>query len=172
MVFVNGMKKGVALLVVLVLMSFAMAHKFYLSVTNVVYSEKDRAFQLTSRLFIDDLEQVLEERYGVEAHLATDEEAKISDTYIEKYLRTKFVVEINGETVQYAFLGREYQDDVVICYMELADINFADLKTMTVQNEILTDLFDEQQNVVHFKWMGQKKSFVLIKQNNKGMLNF
>ena len=42
---------------------------------------------------------------------------------------------------------------------------------MSVQNEILTDLFDEQKNIVHVKWKENKKSFVLIRENNKGMLN-
>jgi len=33
------------------------------------------------------------------------------------------------------------------------------------------DLFEEQKNILHFKIKDQKKSFVLIRENNKGMLN-
>ncbi len=155
----------------LLFLSFTNLHKFYVSVTNMVYSEKDEAFQITSRIFIDDLDDLLEERYGIKANLATPEESKIAVDYIEKYFNTKFVIEINGEPVSYTFLGKKYDTDVVICYLEIPNIKLPEVKTLTVQNEILTDMFDEQKNLVHVKWDGNKKSFVLIKSNNKGMLN-
>ncbi len=164
-------KRTALLFTAVLLLSFASAHKFYVSVTNVVYSEKEDALQITSRIFIDDLDKLLEERYGIKAKLATPNEAKVSDEYIEKYFRAKFVLELDGKPTPYTFLGKRYDNDVVICYLEVAQANFEGLKTLSVQNEILTDLFDEQQNVVHIKWKGHKKSFVLIKENNKGMLN-
>lgn len=158
-------------LVLLLTLSFTSAHKFYVSVTNISFSEDDSAFQITSRVFIDDLDKLLKERYGIEAKLATPDEAKIADEYIEKYFRTKFLVEFDGEVVQYNFLGKRYDNDVVICYLEITDVDLSKIKTMSVQNEVLTDLFDEQKNVVHIKWKDNKKSFVLIRENNKGMLN-
>jgi hypothetical protein len=35
---------------------------------------------------------------------------------------------------------------------------------------VLTDIYEEQQNVLHFKMNGKKKSFVLMKDSDKGML--
>lgn len=159
-------------LAMLLLLSFTSLHKFYVSVTNIAYSEKDSAFQITSRIFIDDLDRLLLERYDVNAQLDTPDESKMADAYIEKYFRSKFVVEFNGEPATYTFLGKRYDTDVVICYLEIPNVKLSEIKTMSVQNEILTDLFDEQQNVVHVKWKENKKSFVLIKEKNKGMLNF
>ena len=158
-------------LAMLLFLSFSSAHKFYVSVTNIVYSEEDSAFQITSRVFIDDLDKLLEERYGIKAKLATPKESKIAEEYIEKYFRSKFVVELDGKVVPYNFLGKKYDTDVAICYLEIPNVKLSEVKTMSVQNEVLTDLFDEQQNVVHVKWNGNKKSFVLIRENNKGMLN-
>jgi hypothetical protein len=152
-------------------LSFSIAHKFYVSVTNVKYSEKDSAIQITSRIFIDDLEDVLFQRYDVTSNLATSIESEIAEDYIKKYFNTKFVVEINGEKMDYTFLGKTYDNDVAICYLEIPNIQLAETKSITVQNEILIDLFEEQQNIVHFKMKGQKKSFVLVRDNNKGMLN-
>ncbi|WP_317236556.1 DUF6702 family protein [Allomuricauda sp. F6463D] len=158
-------------LAILLFLSFTSLHKFYVSVTNIEYAAEDNAFQITSRVFIDDLDRLLLERYGVEAKLATPNESKLADMYIEKYFRSKFMVAFDGKQVPYTFLGKRYDTDVVICYMEISDVSLSEIKTMSVQNEVLTDLFDEQQNVVHVKWNGNKKSFVLIKENNKGMLN-
>ncbi|MGD1944932.1 MAG: DUF6702 family protein [Croceivirga sp.] len=166
------MRKSLVFLVVLPLLAFSIGHKFYVTVTNVNYSDKDDAFQVTTRIFIDDFEEVLKERYGIDAYLATDKESAIADEYIEKYLRTKFLVHLNGEQATYNFIGKKYDDDVVICYIEIPDVGLETLKTMEFDNEILTDLFDEQKNIVHVKWNGNKRSFVMIKSNAKGMLNF
>lgn len=164
------MKKSF-LILLLPLFAFTTMHKFYVSVTNVGYSEKDDALQITSRVFIDDMDAVLKERYDIEAHLATDEESDLSREYLEKYLRTKFVVEINGETKNYNYIGKKYDNDVVIFYLEVPELNFPEVKAIQIQNEMLTDMFDEQQNIVHFKIEGKKKSYVLMKENTKGVLN-
>lgn len=166
----NILKKSI-LILILPLFAFATAHKFYLSVTHVKYSEKDGAIQITSRIFIDDFENVLQERYGFDAELATKSESEEADAYIEKYLRTKFAVAINGETASYTFIGKKYDIDVMICYIEIPKVDLATTKSIQMTNEILTDLFDEQQNIVHFNIEGKKKSFVLLKSDTKGMLN-
>lgn len=164
------MKKYLIFFLIPVL-SFTTLHKFYLSVTNINYSEKDDAFQVTTRIFVDDMEEVLKERYGIDAKLATKEESVLADEYIEKYLRTKFLVYLDDEIIPYDFLGTKYDNDVVLCYMEIPAVGLENAKKLGVENEILTDLFEEQKNVVHVKWRENKKSFILIKSNAKGMLN-
>ncbi len=161
--------KKILLVLILPLVAFT-THKFYVSVTNIGYSEKDDALQITTRIFIDDLEAVLLERYEVAANLDADTESKVADEYLEKYLRKKFKVEIDGENKSYDLIGKKYDNDVCVFYIELAKINLDSVKYIQIQNEILTDLFDEQQNVVHFKIKGKKKSFVLLKSDTKGML--
>jgi hypothetical protein len=158
------------LILLLPLFAFTVAHKFYVSVTNVSYSEKEDALQITSRIFIDDLDAILLERYGVEAKLATDHESTLADAYLEKYLRKKFIIEVDGEPIVYILIGRKYDNDICVFYLELPKIELATVKSIQIQNEILTDLYDEQQNLVHFKINGKKKSFVLQKSDTKGML--
>lgn len=166
----NLLKKSF-LIILLPLFAYTTAHKFYISVTNVKYSEKDAALQITSRIFIDDFEKVLQERYNFEAELATEKESEEADAFIEKYLRTKFRVEIDGEKASYSFIGKEYDADVMICYIEVPNFDLTHATSIQIENEILTDVFDEQQNIVHFKIDGRRKSFVLLKSNTKGTLN-
>lgn len=163
------LKKGF-LVIMLPLLAFAGSHKFYVSVTNIGYSAEDDALQITSRIFIDDLEAVLKERYDVEAKLATKDESENATEYIEKYLRAKFKIEVDKKPKAYEFLGKKYDNDLVICYIEASEIDLKNSNSIGVQNEILTDLFDEQQNVVHFKIDDKKKSFVLAKGRSTGML--
>lgn len=159
------------LLVLLPLFAFVGAHKFYISVTNVDYSQKDEAVQIITRVFVDDMNAVLKERYGIQSKLGTDKETTTDVAYLKKYLKTKFVVEINGKKVDYTFIGKKYDTDMLIYYLEVPNVALETLKQIAIENEVLTDIYDDQQNVVHFKINGTKKSFVLVKSDTKGMLN-
>ena len=158
------------ILLPLVLMAFSQAHKFYVSVTNVTYSKEEASIQIISRLFTDDLDNLLETRYGLKAQLNTPDESPQADAYIQRYFREKFELSIDGVPREYSFLGKRYENDLVICYIELADVGPA-FESIALRSDILTDLFEEQKNLVHFDILGKKKSFVLIRENNKGMLN-
>jgi hypothetical protein len=168
------MKKFFVLLgiwISLPLSSFSGAHKFYVSVTNVGYSEEEASLQIISRVFIDDLENALKTRYEFDAHLATPDESEESEAYIERYFNTRFTVLINGSPVEYSFLGKRYDNDLIVCYIEVTGLSKEELKSVGIQNQILTDIFEEQKNLVHFDILGKKKSLVLVRENNKGMLN-
>ncbi len=168
------MAKSLKILLPLLLLSFIFmgsAHKFYVSVTHFNYDEEEKAFQVTSRIFIDDLESVLNSRYEVDLQLATDEEAVDADSYIGKYLNSKISVEINGRAAEITFLGKEYRNDIVLCYMEITGVDAGEIQSIAVENNVLTEVFEEQQNVVHIRIGSKKKSFILVRENNKAMLN-
>lgn len=159
------------LVLVTPLLAFTAAHKFYVSVTNVDYSEKEQSLQIISRIFIDDMEAALKARYEIDPALATEAESPQADAYIERYFRTKFSVSVNGQRQEYQFLGKRYDKDLLVCYLELPGVPQASLKSVEINNSLLTDLFEEQRNLVHFNILGTKKSFVLTFEGTKGMLN-
>ena len=164
--------KKVFLVLVLPLLAFTTAHKYYISVTNIAYSQKEEAIQITSRVFIDDMNIVLEERYGIKADFGSGEELDIANEYLEKYFNTKFTIGVNGIAKKYSFLGKKYEDDLIVCYMEISNIKESELNSIEIQNQVLMDMYSDQQNIIHFKLKGQKKSIILIRENYKGMLNF
>jgi hypothetical protein len=108
----------------------------------------------------------------VKTLLGTPEEILNADSYIQKYFNAKFLVKINEEPVRYQFLGKKYDNDIMICFLEIPEISLDQLESIEIQNELLMDIFEEQKNIIHFKIKEMKKSFVLILENNKGMLNF
>ncbi|MFM1878766.1 MAG: hypothetical protein RLZZ241_1632 [Bacteroidota bacterium] len=146
-------------------------HKFYVSVTHVEYAEASSAIQIISRIFIDDMEEILQERYGIKAGLATDHESATATGFIEKYLRAKMVVSINGLSTKFNYLGQRYERDLLICYLEIPAVAISNLRTLEVENKVLMDIFEEQRNLIHFKVQEHKKSVVLTTENTKAMLN-
>ena len=149
---------------------FSSMHKYYVSTTNVEYSEKDQTLQVITRIFVDDLELLLKERYGLDAKLGTLDEAKSTDQFLQKYFSQKMTFKVNGAAKNLQFLGKVYETDMVKCYIEIKDIG--EMESILVQNQILFDLYEDQQNIVHLKLKGKRKSFLLIRGNDKGLLKF
>ncbi len=166
------MKKLIILflpVICIALSSFA-AHKFYVSVTQVDYNEEEQSLQIISRVFIDDIEELLRERYDDNITLDPQEETAEVDQYLKQYFDQKLEFVINQKEASFVFLGKEYEDDLVICYLEIE--NISTLKTIQVSNQVLMDLFEEQQNIVHIKKGSDRKSLILEKGKNEGVLNF
>lgn len=156
-------------LLVIPLMSYTTLHKYYVSVTEIEHVKEKKVVQIISRVFIDDFEKVLKERYDNTITLAVDDEKENVGFFTEKYLKEKFKLEINGQIVEFDFLGKEYEDDIMLCYLEIK--NITDISQIQVVNQILFDVFPDQQNIVRFKINSTNKSILLTKENDKGLLN-
>jgi hypothetical protein len=157
-------------LLVFTLFAFTGMHKYYISVTQVNYIKEKESVQITSRIFIDDFEKVLRERYDESIVLTGKEETKGVDVYIERYLKDKIQVVINGEPMNLVFIGKEYDIDVVQCYIEIKGVK--GINTIEISNQVLFDVFDEQQNMIKTKINGKEKSFLLNQNNKIALLNF
>lgn len=163
-------RKYLLLVLLIPLLSFTVYHKFYLSVTDVNYREEDQAIQMISRYFVDDMEKLLVQRYGIDPQLMSDQELHNIDTYIEGYLRDKFIIFIDGEKVEWNFIGKQYDIDVMKVYLEIPNIAKDKLHSIGVESTVLYGVYPEQKNVVHIKVKDLKKSFVLIKESDKAVL--
>lgn len=145
-------------------------HEFYLSVTDIEYVKEEKSLQVISRVFIDDFENVINKRYNKDFKLIPGLEVERIDEYIERYIRDKFVLETNKGQLNFSYLGRKYEDDMVYLFLEVE--NLEPFEALTIENLILTDLFEEQKNMIHFKSENFKKSFILEKEISKRTINY
>ncbi|MDY8138630.1 DUF6702 family protein [Aquimarina sp. 2201CG5-10] len=157
-------------LALLPLTSFTNKHKFYVSVTQIDYNTEEQSLQIISRIFIDDIEEVLRKRYDEAIELGAKTDDTKTDDYLKRYLEQKLSVLVNGKEVRFSFLGKEYEDDLILCYLEVEQITALD--TIEVSNQVLMDFFEEQQNIIHVKKGNQRKSLILEKEKETGMLKF
>jgi len=164
----NFQKKAILLLII-PLLAFS-AHKYYISLTKIDFIETKKTVQITMRFFIDDIENTLQSRYNTKLELATKDENKKDNFYLEKYIGQKFKVNINGEEKTHKYLGKEYDNDVVFFYLEIPDIEMID--KIEIQNNMLMETFEEQENYIKLNINHIKKTFILIKANDKEMLKF
>ena len=152
------------------LFAFTTVHKFYVSVTNIEHSKTDKALQITTRIFIDDFQRVLNERYDLKEELTAEKNLQIVEGMMQKYLTKKIKIWVNGEQKTFNFLGKKYEEDVTVCYFEIEGVD--QVKSLEIENAILYEIEEDQQNLVHVKINNTRKSLLLIKENDKGLLNF
>lgn len=160
----------IAFLLVLPLLSAVSVHKFYVSITKIEHSEEDESLQIISKLFIDDIEDVLQARYSPDISLDPEKETAKDAKYLKGYVLQKLKVEVNGTPMEVEYLGREYENDVVKVYVEVMGVK--DLRTLEIENKMLMELFEDQQNIIHVKRKKKRKTLVLDIDNPKGLLNF
>ncbi|HET8753284.1 MAG TPA: DUF6702 family protein [Salinimicrobium sp.] len=163
------MKKILLLFLFLPLMAFS-AHKFYLSVTEIEYNSENKSLQVISRVFTDDMEAVLKERYNSEIFLTRKKEHPDADAFLKKYIEQRLKIVVNGELQKLNYLGKKYDNDQLVLFIEVE--NVPEIKSISVENKILTGLFPDQKNVVHIEFQGKTKSLLLTRDNESDLLNF
>ncbi len=164
----NLLKKSILLLLIPIF-AFS-AHKYYISLTKIDYIKEKKTVQVTMRFFIDDIEKTLQNRYNIQLELATKQENKRANFFLDKYIGQKFKITIDEQEKTLNYLGKEYENDVVYFYLELQNID--KIEKIEVQNNMLFEEFEEQENYVKLNINNKKKTFILIKANDKEMLKF
>jgi hypothetical protein len=158
------------LVLIFPLLSASSAHKFYVSITKVEYVAEKESIQIITQIFIDDVEKVLQERYNSDISLGTKKETKEDAEVLKKYILQKLKIKVNGKPVSLNYIGKEYETDIVKSYIEVTGIK--SFKSIEIENQVLMDLYEEQQNIIHLKTKESRRSLILERDNPKGVLNF
>jgi hypothetical protein len=167
------MKKRIVVALLLVF-AFSMSgfgvHKFYMAIYQINYAPEKKMLQVTSRIFVDDLNKTLEKKHNKKFFLGTDKETAESVDLLKKYLAEKFTIKVNGELKTIHFLSKEMDGDVLISYMNIRDIS--KIKSLEITNSVLIECFAEQQNIVHVTAFNTKKSFLFTDTSTKQVLKY
>lgn len=145
-------------------------HKFYVSITKIEYVKEKNSIQIIAKIFTDDMENALRKRYDRSISLDTKKETESADEDLKKYILQKIKIKINGKPVQVNYVGKEYDMDMVVAYMEVIDVR--ELKSIDIENTVLMDVFPEQQNIIHLKTSKSRRSLILDKDEPRGKLKF
>ncbi|MEM0938304.1 MAG: DUF6702 family protein [Bacteroidota bacterium] len=138
-------------------------HPFHVSVTDIKFIKDKKSLQISSRIFLDDLELALQDYTNLEKLDIMDENNRnfISES-INRYLHEKIILK-DGKNREYklVYLGMEIEDDVMWCYLEVEKVK--KIESIIVTNKILHEVWSDQENLVHFRAFDSVKSARLFK---------
>lgn len=146
-------------------------HPLHVSVTEIEFDEKDKALEIMMRVFIDDLETALRSKTGnPELEILDLKGGVTADQLIRDYLATHFSIALDGKPQKINYLGHESEGDAFIFYIEVSNVR--KWKTIKVLHDAMTEVFDDQSNLINVTVRGNVKSLRLTKDTPVNTLSF
>ena len=144
----------------LLLLSFTPKHDYHVSVTQMQYNATSKSFEVSIRIFTDDLEKALSRSHSNQRFVIKDNDQ--NDRFVEEYIRKSFVLtDSQKKSTVIKYVGKEQEADATWVYLE---IPFQGTLTGSrLSNVALMEVFDDQVNMTNIKFQAEKKTFLFKK---------
>lgn len=137
-------------------------HPVHVSVTEIEYSEKNKSLQITSRIFIDDLELSIQKQLKQESlDILQPKNGMTTDQMVSAYLRDHLKIKLDGKPAKINYIAHEIEDAAIICYLEIENVK--KLKSLEVTDDVIQEIHADQSNLVHITFKGPVKSYRLVR---------
>lgn len=151
-----------------ILLSF---HPIHLSITEIDHNEKSKALQITTRIFIDDLELSIRHKINdEELDILEPGKGRTTDELVKAYLTEMIKLKVDRKPVRFNYLGHEIEGPAMICYVEIENIR--KFNTIEVTNKVILETHDDQSNLVNVNYKGKVKSLRLTNDDPTGVVTF
>lgn len=136
---------------ILSILSFLLAHEFYVSVSYMEYDSERKAIEVQKKIFFDDFEIALKKQNNLKKFDILKSKRELVDSYIEKYLNDNIEFEINGREYEINYLGHEYINGSINCYFEVLKIK--KIRKLIITDRSLFSDFEDQENLIYFEML-------------------
>jgi hypothetical protein len=121
-------------------------HPFHVGLTDITYNSESETYQVSIKLFTDDLEKGLEEFSGLKLDLVDSSFTEVSDSLISTYIDQNFQIYSKAK-LDLEYIGSEKEYDVTWIYLESDKTQVHE--EIQVTNEILISVYSDQTHIVH-----------------------
>ena len=142
-------------------------HDIHVSLCELRWNEDSDAFEISLKVFIDDLEVALGKQGISGLQIGTDKETKEANARIADYINKHFKITVDGSILTPEFLGKEVSEDylAVWCYFQFpADLLQA--RKCTISNDVLLELYDDQRNIMDIRMDDAHKAYTIFQPGN------
>lgn len=148
----------------------AKAHDFHVSLSTIDYNPQTRALEITAKIFTDDIERALTLLGAPNLRIGTPQESPETKEYLTRYLQNRIQIKVEGTEHPVQYVGKEAEADATWFYLEITDINPP--KQLEITQKVLTELFDDQSNLVHVTIAGRTQTLLLSRQTPTEIVYF
>lgn len=134
-------------------------HDYHVSVTKMEFNAPQQSFEVSIRIFTDDLELGLSQENNGRQFTVQNKDQ--NDPYIEKYIDQHFNLFSAKKKFKISYIGKEQEADATWIYLEIPFQGT--LEGLKLQNSILTDTYNDQMNMLNLK-MNQLTKTILFKK--------
>jgi hypothetical protein len=145
-------------------------HPMHVSVTDILFDQKEKQLEITIRVFADDLEQSLKKTLNKpDLDILKTQKTSIDDI-MRTYFADHFSVSLDDRVQTSNYLGHEIEEGTFVFYVEVAKIK--KWQSIKVRNQLLMETFSDQSNLVNVTVNDDVKSLRLTKSADAGILTF
>lgn len=149
---------------------FTTLHPLHVSVTEITFDEKERELEIMVRVFIDDLELAIQAEKKNTTLDLFNPAGSTTDKLVREYLQSKFTIAVDGRSQPVNYLGHETDGDALVLYIQVQPVK--KWKSIGIKNSMLTELYEDQSNLVNVTYTGKTKSLRLVRDTPAGILAF
>ena len=145
-------------------------HPYYVSVVDIKYDVKQKAVQISARLFTNDLEDALRKTNKKTIDLLNPKIRSEVDSALFHYIKERFQISLNSKVQSLTYIGYEKEEESIWAYLEIKKT--AVPKKININTRLLYDFLPQQINIIHTEINGIKKSSKVTNPDSKIEFSF
>lgn len=155
---------------VVIWISVSSFHPYYVSVSDIKYSEQDKTLQISCRTFTDNIEDALKKLYKKQIDVLHPKDKKEVESLLTDYINKHIKIKVNGKWQTIQFIGYEKEEEAIWTYIEIKNVELP--KSVIIENTLLYDYLPQQINMVHIEVKGNKQSSKTTNPEKELIFNF
>lgn len=151
----------------------ATLHPVHVSYTNVEYDNTNKEFKILYKIFVDDFDKIIQQKYGVNLELEKGKKKEAYEKIITKYILEHFKLIIDSKDytkLRLKFSDSEVREKAIWLYYKYRyngkSANFE------VWNSLMTDLYRDQTNLLIFTFSGNQVALRFTNSKIKEQISF
>lgn len=140
---------------------FFLEHPMHVSITNIEYKQDKKCFDISVKIFTNDLEDAILKKDGKRLMLGQKDEVQNSAEAVCSYILDHFSISVDKKEIskkKMLFKEKKINDGAIWVYYELSGIEKA--SSISIKNSILMDIYSDQTNMVIFSFNDTEKGFM------------
>lgn len=138
-------RKVTTLLFLLVGLSAAQAHRYFVAITDLNANPNTKSLEIIHEITTHDIELVLTRKHDQYINFESQE----GQNFLRDYIAQHFTVALDDKQLDINWIGAELGLEKISIYQEID--NLTSLSGLEISNTILTNEFDEQINTLNYK---------------------
>ena len=149
--------------------SIFFVHPVYVSVTNMDVDTQKGSMVVEIRIFADDLETILHNKYNIDGWIGTPAEHRDGRRLLREYVNERFSVTVNdGEKIELVSDSITILEDVEpMMRFYMKGVAMQSIRRIEIDNRLLTDFFSGQNNLVLIGVDRKESGHKLNRKNHK-----
>ncbi len=138
-------------------------HPIHLSITNISQVNDKNRFEVSVRLFRDDLEMIINHKYEQNIVLTDENISDVEEIFVNKYINDMLIFKEDDTLLDKKNISIEFDDLMIVASFILNYSN--DISTLDVRNTLMMDAFRDQKNLLIINSNKKEKGYQFTLDN-------